>query len=82
MRWRCHPPSSGVPTRPCTRRSGRAATGWSVPKRESRRPARPSKVCPVCQRPFDWRKKWERDWDRVVYCSDACRRASSASRTR
>ncbi|WP_343228698.1 DUF2256 domain-containing protein [Silanimonas sp.] len=53
-----------------------------MPTRESRRPARPSKVCPVCQRPFDWRKKWERDWDRVVYCSDACRRASSASRTR
>ncbi|MCZ8166498.1 MAG: DUF2256 domain-containing protein [Silanimonas sp.] len=36
----------------------------------------------MCQRPFDWRKKWERDWDRVVYCSDACRRASSAARTR
>jgi hypothetical protein len=22
-----------------------------------------------------WRKKWERDWDRVRYCSDRCRRA-------
>ncbi|NDC89251.1 MAG: DUF2256 domain-containing protein [Bacteroidetes bacterium] len=29
----------------------------------------PTKVCPVCQRPFTWRKKWARDWERVVYCS-------------
>ncbi|GAB4464859.1 MAG: hypothetical protein OHK0029_35100 [Armatimonadaceae bacterium] len=36
----------------------------------------PTKVCPVCQRPFVWRKKWERDWEQVVYCSDACRRGS------
>lgn len=34
----------------------------------------PSKVCVACARPFVWRKKWERDWDRVLYCSDACRR--------
>ena len=34
----------------------------------------PSKVCVACGRPFAWRKKWERDWDRVLYCSDACRR--------
>ncbi|WP_145200980.1 DUF2256 domain-containing protein [Sphingobium sp. B2] len=35
----------------------------------------PTKACPVCQRPFAWRKKWERDWDNVVYCSDRCRSA-------
>jgi len=34
---------------------------------------RPHKICPVCGRPFAWRKKWERDWDMVVYCSDKCR---------
>jgi hypothetical protein len=34
---------------------------------------RPQKICPVCGRPFSWRKKWERDWDQVVYCSDRCR---------
>lgn len=34
----------------------------------------PTKVCPACQRPFTWRKKWARDWDNVVYCSDACRK--------
>ncbi len=33
----------------------------------------PTKVCAACQRPFTWRKKWERDWDNVKYCSDKCR---------
>ena len=31
------------------------------------------KVCKRCGRTFSWRKKWERDWDAVKYCSDACR---------
>ena len=34
----------------------------------------PTKVCPVCGRPFTWRKKWEKVWDEVKYCSDRCRR--------
>ncbi|MEN9288545.1 MAG: DUF2256 domain-containing protein [Sphingomonadaceae bacterium] len=34
----------------------------------------PEKLCPVCARPFVWRKKWARDWENVVYCSDKCRR--------
>lgn len=33
----------------------------------------PTKICPICQRPFTWRKKWARDWDDVRYCSEACR---------
>jgi hypothetical protein len=28
----------------------------------------------LCGRRIEWRKKWERDWDRVLYCSTACRR--------
>lgn len=32
------------------------------------------KVCAACGRLFSWRKKWERDWDRVKYCSMACKR--------
>ncbi|TVQ05282.1 MAG: DUF2256 domain-containing protein [Balneolaceae bacterium] len=32
------------------------------------------KNCPVCNRPFSWRKKWERDWENVKYCSERCRR--------
>lgn len=35
----------------------------------------PTRTCPVCLRPFAWRKKWARDWDNVVYCSDRCRNA-------
>lgn len=34
----------------------------------------PTKICPVCDRPFTWRKKWSRCWDDVKYCSDRCRR--------
>ncbi|WP_435230995.1 DUF2256 domain-containing protein [Pseudopelagicola sp. nBUS_20] len=33
----------------------------------------PQKICLVCQRPFSWRKKWERVWDDVKYCSTKCR---------
>lgn len=32
------------------------------------------KTCRSCGRRIEWRTKWERDWDQVVYCSDACRR--------
>ncbi|MBD3584469.1 DUF2256 domain-containing protein [Salinimonas sp. HHU 13199] len=32
----------------------------------------PEKICPVCQRPFTWRKKWEKDWQDVKYCSKRC----------
>ncbi len=38
----------------------------------------PTKVCVVCQRPFAWRKKWERCWDEVRYCSERCRRQGVA----
>lgn len=34
----------------------------------------PSKVCSVCQLPFNWRKKWALNWDSVKYCSERCRR--------
>ena len=37
----------------------------------------PEKTCLRCGRPFIWRKKWERDWENVKYCSDACRRGGS-----
>ena len=39
-----------------------------------KKPNLPEKICPVCERPFAWRKKWARDWDNVVYCSERCRR--------
>ncbi|MBL7744193.1 MAG: DUF2256 domain-containing protein [Chitinophagaceae bacterium] len=28
----------------------------------------------VCRRPFTWRKKWQKVWDEVKYCSDRCRK--------
>ncbi|MFK7937768.1 MAG: DUF2256 domain-containing protein [Roseovarius sp.] len=34
----------------------------------------PTKVCVHCARPFTWRKKWEKVWGDVRYCSDRCRR--------
>ena len=33
----------------------------------------PSKLCTVCARTMTWRKAWARNWDAVLYCSDACR---------
>ncbi|MDE4095897.1 DUF2256 domain-containing protein [Phaeobacter gallaeciensis] len=33
----------------------------------------PTKTCPVCARPFAWRRKWARDWGQVIYCSARCR---------
>jgi hypothetical protein len=34
---------------------------------------RESKTCRSCGRRIEWRKKWERNWEDVAYCSDACR---------
>jgi hypothetical protein len=35
------------------------------------------KICKRCGRAFAWRKKWEKDWDVIRYCSDACRGAKA-----
>jgi len=32
------------------------------------------KICVSCGREMVWRRKWERSWDEVRYCSTACRR--------
>jgi hypothetical protein len=37
----------------------------------------PAKICPVCGFSFAWRKKWEKNWDEVVYCSQRCRQSKS-----
>jgi hypothetical protein len=37
-------------------------------------PPQPSeKTCVSCGRRIEWRKKWEKSWEDVRYCSDACR---------
>ena len=33
----------------------------------------PSKLCAVCGRTMTWRKAWAKNWESVLYCSDACR---------
>ena len=38
----------------------------------------PQKTCAACGLPFAWRKKWEKVWDEVKYCSDRCRGARGA----
>ncbi|MGR5068432.1 DUF2256 domain-containing protein [Vibrio alfacsensis] len=37
----------------------------------------PIKVCLVCKRPFSWRKKWARNWEEIIYCSERCRRSKN-----
>ena len=33
-----------------------------------------AKTCVACGRRIEWRKKWERDWENVRYCSKGCRK--------
>ena len=40
----------------------------------------PTKTCAHCGRPFAWRKKWEKVWDEVRYCSDRCRGEAKRAR--
>lgn len=42
----------------------------------------PEKICPVCERPFTWRKKWERNWKQVKYCSRHCQNRRSKLKKR
>ena len=32
------------------------------------------KKFPKCKRDFQWRKKWSRNWENIIYCSERCRR--------
>jgi hypothetical protein len=34
----------------------------------------PQKPCAVCGKPVAWRKKWQKVWNEVKYCSEKCRR--------
>lgn len=34
----------------------------------------PQKICAACGRPFTWRKKWEKNWEDVKYCSEQCKK--------
>ena len=49
-------------------RKGRGPAGKRIAKANL-----PAKPCQGCGRSFAWRKKWERCWDEVRFCSDRCR---------
>jgi hypothetical protein len=34
----------------------------------------PNKKCQSCGKPFNWRKKWEKVWKEVKYCSEKCKK--------
>ncbi|HEY7771952.1 MAG TPA: DUF2256 domain-containing protein [Marinagarivorans sp.] len=40
----------------------------------------PVKICPVCKRPFNWRKRWAKNWQQVVYCSKRCKTQKATMR--
>ncbi|MDB2475449.1 MAG: DUF2256 domain-containing protein [Rhodobacteraceae bacterium] len=40
----------------------------------------PTKLCSTCGLPFTWRKKWEKTWDEVRFCSQKCRSQKNAIR--
>ncbi len=54
--------------------------GYKVAK-QRKKSELPSKVCARCGLPFTWRKKWERDWENVKYCSERCRREAKQARS-
>jgi hypothetical protein len=33
-----------------------------------------TKICSSCGRMIEYRKKWEKNWPEIKYCSDECRR--------
>ncbi|TAD87850.1 MAG: DUF2256 domain-containing protein [Bacteroidetes bacterium] len=39
----------------------------------------PQKECITCGKPFTWRKKWEKVWAEVKYCSERCRRGKATA---
>lgn len=41
----------------------------------------PEKICVVCEKPYSWRKKWEKNWEQVKYCSERCRRSPQEKNT-
>lgn len=43
------------------------------PKSQHNAGTHADKTCAACGRTITFRKKWERDWDNIKFCSDACR---------
>ncbi|HEY0657643.1 MAG TPA: DUF2256 domain-containing protein [Pyrinomonadaceae bacterium] len=37
----------------------------------------PTKICARCGKPMAWRKRWEKVWTQVKFCSERCRRSKN-----
>ena len=72
----------GAPPVPRPRRPVQPSSRWisdpGAPMKMRKKSDLPQKTCAACGLPFTWRKKWERDWDNVRYCSDRCRGKAKA----
>jgi hypothetical protein len=44
-----------------------------IPTASAADPRSQTKICARCGRTMTWRKAWERSWDEVKFCSEACR---------
>lgn len=53
--------------------AGSSGGGRSGGALRSPEPPREVKTCRSCGRRIEYRKKWERHWADIAYCSDACR---------
>ncbi len=34
----------------------------------------PVKICAGCGKPMAWRKRWQKIWEQVKFCSEKCRK--------
>ncbi|WP_371685701.1 DUF2256 domain-containing protein [Tabrizicola sp. YIM 78059] len=66
---------------PCAqdRTPGQERKGDTMP-RGVKKADLPQKTCATCGKPFTWRKKWEKAWEEVRYCSDRCRAGKAAAK--
>ncbi len=63
-----------IPTVWCFVKEAERNQGHQQGRHMHLKPHLPEKICPVCLRPFAWRRKWARCWQEVRYCSERCRR--------
>jgi len=51
---------------------GGSSSNTAAKKKAVKKENLPTKICVICNRPFNWRKKWERCWDELTCCSKSC----------
>lgn len=70
-------------SRPCRRAESLPAhschKGPLMPRVARQKSGHEPRICRTCGLPFEWRKKWSRDWENVRYCSSRCRRDADKS---